>query len=107
VGWGVEADGTPTPTYAGAGADFSREPQEAQEPAQTRDPVDARLRTEPAGPPPREQLPVLNVGVLMVATVLVVTLTAIFASIWPHTRLWMLVAPAVLITLLGLRWAAR
>jgi hypothetical protein len=69
--------------------------------------VDARLRTEPPGPPPREDYPVLNMGVLMVATVLVVILTAIFASIWPHTRLWMLIAPAVLITFLALRWAGR
>ena len=101
VGRGAEADFPPAPPYAGASADSSREPVEAREP------VDARLRTEPPGPPPREQLPVLNVGLLMVSTVLVVTLTAIFASIWPHTRLWMLVAPAVPITLLGLRWAAR
>jgi len=67
---------------------------------------EAPLR-EPEGPPAREALPLINMGVLLVATLLVVTLTAIFASIWPYTRLWVLAAPAVLITVIALRWASK
>lgn len=62
--------------------------------------------SEKDGDPAREEHPLLNMGVALVATLAVVTLTAILASIWPGTRLWILAAPAVLLTFVALRWAS-
>lgn len=79
--------------------------QAGQEPA--RAPPQAWELDQEHDVPLREMHPVLNMGVLLVATLLAVTLTAILSALWPHTRLWVLAAPSMLLTVLGLRWAAR
>ncbi|MDY0002280.1 MAG: hypothetical protein RBU30_13365 [Polyangia bacterium] len=62
---------------------------------------------DPDEPDPREEHPLLNLGVLLVATLVSLTLTAILAAIWPGTRIWILAAPAALLTFVALRWASK
>ncbi len=46
----------------------------------------------------------IGFGTILIGTVMALLLTALLTLIWPHTRVWILAGPAVVVTFLGLRW---
>jgi len=66
--------------------------------------VDEELEVE--DPHQVEASPVLLISfsTLLIGTVMALLLTALLTLIWPHTRVWILAGPAVVITFGGLRW---
>lgn len=49
----------------------------------------------------------IGFGMILIGTVIAFLLTALLTLIWPHTRVWILAGPAVVVTFLGLRWMSR
>jgi len=49
----------------------------------------------------------VSFGLILIGTVIAFLLTALLTLVWPHTRVWILAGPAVVITFLGLRWMSR
>lgn len=77
-------------------------------------------RSPPPGSPPtgsvdpeeadeEEAPPALHIsfGTILIGTVMALLLTALLTLLWPHTRVWILAGPAVVITFGGLRLMFR
>ncbi len=46
----------------------------------------------------------ISFSTILIGTVVALLLTALLTRIWPHTRVWILAGPAVVVTFGGLRW---
>ena len=49
----------------------------------------------------------ISFGTILIGTVMALLLTALLTLLWPHTRVWILAGPAVVITFGGLRLMFR
>ncbi len=49
----------------------------------------------------------MGFGTILIGTVMALLLTALLSLVWPHTRVWVLAGPAVVVTFLGLRLMFR
>lgn len=62
--------------------------------------------------PDAEEVPaspalLISFGMILIGTVMAFLFTALLTLIWPHTRVWILAGPAVVVTFMGLRWMSR
>jgi Peptidase MA superfamily len=66
--------------------------------------VEGDLEGEDAYDVAESPLLLISFSTVVIGTVMALLLTGLFTLIWPHTRLWLLAGPAVVVTFGGLRW---